>query len=183
MPARARREEHRLCPSSLPSQATPETRAGACNRFCCAAASITSTAPPGNCCTAIRPSTNPAASCRLRARPARLALPTVRRGVQRRHLLIRAGLSGGKGVPETVATHPCVFTTLTAHSFGPVHLHRDKDGQLLRCRPRRRAQICPHGRRMSCPDRHARDDPNSVSRCARIAHLLDQEEASHAEAS
>src|SRR5215469_16994691 len=32
--------------------------------------------------------------------------------------LIRAGLSGGKGVPETVATHPCVFTTLTASSFG-----------------------------------------------------------------
>jgi hypothetical protein len=72
--------------------------------------------------------------------------------------LIRAGLSGGKGVPETVAGHPCVFTTLTAPSFGPVHLHRDKDGQLLRCRPRRRAQICPHGRRMSCGDRHTRDD-------------------------
>ena len=25
--------------------------------------------------------------------------------------LIRAGLSGGKGIPDTVATHPCVFTT------------------------------------------------------------------------
>ena len=73
--------------------------------------------------------------------------------------LIRAGLSGGKGVPDTVATHPCVFATLTAPSFGPVHLSREKDGQLLRCRPRRRAQTCPHGRRMSCPDRHARDDP------------------------
>jgi hypothetical protein len=72
--------------------------------------------------------------------------------------LIRAGLSGGKGVPDTVATHPCVFTTLTAPSFGPVHLSREKDGQLQRCRPRRRVQICPHGRRMSCGDRHARDD-------------------------
>jgi hypothetical protein len=49
--------------------------------------------------------------------------------------LIRAGLSGGKGVPESVAAHPCVFTTLTAPSFGPVHLSREKDGQLLRCRP------------------------------------------------
>src|SRR5262249_41517307 len=68
------------------------------------------------------------------------------------------GITGGKGVPDTVAGHPCVFTTLTAPSFGRVHLHRDKDGQLLRCRPRRRAQICPHGRRMSCGDRHARDD-------------------------
>ncbi len=72
--------------------------------------------------------------------------------------LIRAGLSGGKGVPDTVASHPCVFTTLTAPSFGPVHLSREQDGRLLRCRPRRRSQICRHGRRMSCGDRHARDD-------------------------
>ena len=72
--------------------------------------------------------------------------------------LIRAGLTGGKGIPDSVATHPCVFTTLTAPSFGPVHLYREKDGRLLRCRPRRRGRICPHGRRMSCPDRHARDD-------------------------
>ena len=73
--------------------------------------------------------------------------------------LIRAGLSGGKGVPGSVAAHPCVFTTLTASSFGPVHLSREKDGRLLRCRPRRRAETCPHGRRMSCGERHARDDP------------------------
>jgi Replication initiator protein, pSAM2 len=73
--------------------------------------------------------------------------------------LIRAGLTGGKGVPTSVAAHPCVFTTLTAPSFGPVHLSRMKDGQLQRCRPRRRYESCPHGRRMSCPDRHARDDP------------------------
>jgi hypothetical protein len=32
--------------------------------------------------------------------------------------LIRAGLTGGKGIPDTVAAHPCVFTTLTAPSFG-----------------------------------------------------------------
>jgi hypothetical protein len=73
--------------------------------------------------------------------------------------VIRAGLSGGKGIPATVAGHPCVFTTLTAPSFGPVHLHREKDGRLLRCRPRRRGETCPHGIRLSCPDRHPRDDP------------------------
>ena len=72
--------------------------------------------------------------------------------------LIRAGLSGGKGVPETVTAHPCVFTTLTAPSFGPVHVQREKDGRLLRCRPRRRGQVCPHGNRQSCPERHSRDD-------------------------
>jgi hypothetical protein len=72
--------------------------------------------------------------------------------------LIRAGLSGGKGIPETVATHPCMFTTLTAPSFGPVHVHREKDGKLLRCRPRRRGGTCPHGNRLSCGKRHTRDD-------------------------
>jgi hypothetical protein len=72
--------------------------------------------------------------------------------------LIRAGLSGGKGVPEAVTAHPCVFTTLTAPSFGPVHVQREKDGRLLRCRPRRRGEVCPHGNRLSCPERHSRDD-------------------------
>ncbi|MEU7296113.1 replication initiator protein RepSA [Streptomyces exfoliatus] len=35
--------------------------------------------------------------------------------------LIRAGLVGDKGTPETVRDHPRVFATLTAPSFGPVH--------------------------------------------------------------
>ncbi|MFJ8251267.1 replication initiator [Streptomyces sp. NPDC094466] len=35
--------------------------------------------------------------------------------------LIKAGLAGGKNVPETVRTHPRAFVTLTAPSFGPVH--------------------------------------------------------------
>jgi len=35
--------------------------------------------------------------------------------------LIRAGLAGGKGMPTSVVTHPCVFATFTAPSFGPVH--------------------------------------------------------------
>jgi hypothetical protein len=72
--------------------------------------------------------------------------------------LIRAGLTGGKGIPATVATHPCVFTTLTAPSFGPVHAHREKDGNVLACRPRRRGETCPHGRSLSCGQKHSRDD-------------------------
>ncbi|MFD7732061.1 replication initiator protein RepSA [Kitasatospora phosalacinea] len=41
--------------------------------------------------------------------------------------LIRAGLAGDdtKGVPETVRSHPRVFATLTAPSFGPVHNRPD----------------------------------------------------------
>lgn len=72
--------------------------------------------------------------------------------------LIRAGLTGGKGIPATVADHPCVFVTLTAPSFGPVHARREKRGRVLACRPRRKDTTCPHGIRLSCSDKHARDD-------------------------
>ena len=72
--------------------------------------------------------------------------------------LIRAGLTGGKGVPATVATHPCVFLTLTAPSFGAVHTRRERNGRELACRPRRSGRTCPHGRSLSCTERHTRDD-------------------------
>ncbi|MFD8381155.1 replication initiator, partial [Streptomyces sp. NPDC059679] len=59
--------------------------------------------------------------------------------------LIKAGLSGGKTVPEAVRTHPRVFVTLTAPSFGPVHNRRTTDaGQNLPCR---------------CGTRHPANDP------------------------
>src|SRR6185437_8743473 len=35
--------------------------------------------------------------------------------------IIRSGLIGGKGVTPAVASHPAVFATFTAPSFGPVH--------------------------------------------------------------
>jgi hypothetical protein len=74
--------------------------------------------------------------------------------------IIRVGLTGGKGIPQSVATHPCVFATLTAPGFGPVHTVRTGRGdRRLACRPRRDAhqRRCPHGRDISCP-RHHRDD-------------------------
>jgi hypothetical protein len=75
--------------------------------------------------------------------------------------LIRAGLTGGKGVPATVAAHPCLFVTLTAPSFGPVHARRDKNGRPLPCRPRRAGGTCPHGRPLACNERHHADDPRT----------------------
>jgi len=73
--------------------------------------------------------------------------------------LIRAGLTGGKGVPETISAHPCVFATFTAPSLGPVHTRNARpDGRTARCRPRRKSAMCPHGRRMSCGRRHAESD-------------------------
>jgi hypothetical protein len=75
--------------------------------------------------------------------------------------LIRAGLTGGKGVPATVAAHPCLFVTLTAPSFGPVHARRVKNGRVLPCRPRRAGGTCPHGHPVACNERHHLDDPRT----------------------
>jgi hypothetical protein len=82
--------------------------------------------------------------------------------------IVRAGLVGGKGVPEEVATHPAVFPTFTAPSFGPVHTRYVKrhtcgkrsgcDCRPEPCRPRRELVFCPHGRRMVCFARHADTD-------------------------
>ncbi|MFD7706784.1 replication initiator [Streptomyces sp. NPDC059786] len=46
--------------------------------------------------------------------------------------LITAGLRGGKGTPQQVTTHPRVFATFTAPSFGPVH-NRPSGGRRCRC--------------------------------------------------
>jgi hypothetical protein len=75
--------------------------------------------------------------------------------------LVRAGLAGGKGIPDTITAHPCVFATLTAPSFGPVHARRMRGKTVLPCRPRRDASSrrCPHGHDISCPTRHVDTDP------------------------
>ena len=74
--------------------------------------------------------------------------------------LIAAGLRGGKGVPDTITGHPAVFVTLTAPTFGHVHSRPlGPDGKPRRCKPRRVAEICPHGVRLSCGHTHADDDP------------------------
>jgi hypothetical protein len=54
--------------------------------------------------------------------------------------LIAAGLRGGKQTPDTVTSHPRLFVTLSAPSFGPVHLGPAKNGQLRPCHPRRTGQ-------------------------------------------
>lgn len=85
--------------------------------------------------------------------------------------LIRSGLIGGKGVSPAVATHPAVFATFTAPSFGQVHtrpvrrhtcaLRADCRCQAQPCHARRDGGIfCPHGRTLTCWTRHHRDDPS-----------------------
>ena len=83
--------------------------------------------------------------------------------------LIRAGLIGGKGITPDVATHPAIFATFTAPSFGPVHTrpvrqHTCTDRSRCTCRPqpchaRRQIGTCPHGRPLACFTRHRPDDP------------------------
>ncbi|MGH8932850.1 MAG: replication initiator [Egibacteraceae bacterium] len=76
--------------------------------------------------------------------------------------LIVAGLTGGKGVPDTIREHPKLFVTLTAPSFGPVHTRAtDSNGKVAPCRARRNeaGEICEHGRPVTCTSRHGEDDP------------------------
>jgi hypothetical protein len=75
--------------------------------------------------------------------------------------LIRAGLTGGKGVPTSVTGHPVVFATLTAPSFGPVHSRtvNATTGKVRPCRMRRDITPCLHGRSPVCTARHKPDDP------------------------
>jgi hypothetical protein len=69
-------------------------------------------------------------------------------------ILIAAGLLGGKGIDESIRTHPSVFLTLTAPSFGPVH-HVDQHGH---CHRRTRTPRCRHGNSMTCGLRHEGSD-------------------------
>src|ERR1700722_704089 len=64
--------------------------------------------------------------------------------------IVRDGIIDGR---------PAAFVTLTADSFGLVHVHREKNGRAQRCRPRRAGKVCPHGRATSCGMVHGKDDP------------------------
>ena len=115
----------------------------------CAATSSTSTRPPASCCAPSPRSACPTASIykpcgNRRATTCPGCAETYRRDA---YHLIRAGLIGGKGITPDVATHPAVFVTFTAPSFGPVHArpvrqHTCTDKTRCRCQP----QPC-HARR------------------------------------
>ncbi|GFJ87855.1 plasmid replication initiator protein [Phytohabitans rumicis] len=82
--------------------------------------------------------------------------------------LLRAGLVGGKGVPDTVSRHPAVFATLTAPGFGTVHArtvrkHTCTNRRRCDCRPepchaRRDTGLCEHHRPAVCWARHEPTD-------------------------
>lgn len=72
--------------------------------------------------------------------------------------LARAGMAGGKGVPESVSSNHQVFVTLTAPSFGAVHRVCSKKDAKDRCRARRGAPVCEHGNALFCAQRHSAGD-------------------------
>ena len=71
--------------------------------------------------------------------------------------LIRSGLIGGKGISDEISSHPQIFATLTAPSFGPVHRSFDVNGKPERCHPGP-GSYCPHGMGQSCSVRHKEND-------------------------
>jgi hypothetical protein len=67
--------------------------------------------------------------------------------------LVLAGLQGGKGVPESVASHPMAWFTLTPPSFGAVHAAKSS-GPCHFGPPGR----CEHGASRHCLARHHRSE-------------------------
>ncbi|MBL1094185.1 MULTISPECIES: replication initiator [Streptomyces] len=88
---------------------------------------------------------------RCRNRRATVCAPCSRLHAGDTFHLVRAGLIGGKNVPDDVREHPRLFVTLTAPSFGPVH-RASTAGK--RCRPRRHAAHCSHERPTGCSSVH-----------------------------
>src|SRR5437899_4075608 len=62
--------------------------------------------------------------------------------------LVAAGLRGGKGIPDSVESHPKVFATFTAPSSGAVHVRRVKGSKTLPCRAQDKSKVSPHGVRV-----------------------------------
>jgi hypothetical protein len=69
------------------------------------------------------------------------------------------GFGAARGSPIRWSPIPRSSVTLTAPSFGAVHVRRVKGRKTLPCRPRDRAKACPHGVRVGCSVRHAESDP------------------------
>jgi hypothetical protein len=77
------------------------------------------------------------------------------------YFLVAAGLAGdaGRGVSPSVASHPLVFATFTAPSFGAVHRRVVAAGGVRRCRPGGALGTCEHAVSLRCLERHAQYDP------------------------
>jgi len=76
--------------------------------------------------------------------------------------LVAAGITGSPtlSMPPSVGSHPMVFATLTAPSYGPVHtVRRGAVGGARRCHPHTVGQRCPHGKPRWCTEIHDDTEP------------------------
>jgi hypothetical protein len=75
-------------------------------------------------------------------------------------ILVSTGLIGGKGTPEEVSTHPRLFITVTAPSFGAVHTVKARGECVGRSKgaSARSRNVCTHGRAGVCRIRHEEGD-------------------------
>lgn len=90
--------------------------------------------------------------------------------------MIVDGLRGGEFVSESVKEHPALFVTFTAPSFGVVHSQiKDKNNNILPCRPRRDGETCEHGNNLSCTARH--NDGDSRIGCAICVECFEYDSA------
>ena len=70
-------------------------------------------------------------------------------------IIVASGMNGGKGVPESVASAPRIFVTVTAPSFGAVH----RSGATGACSGKgHRTGHCSHGRARWCDVHHGSAD-------------------------
>jgi hypothetical protein len=77
-------------------------------------------------------------------------------------ILVSTGLVGGKGTPEEVSTHPRLFVTLTAPSFGAVHTVTSRGTCVSGAGVASLgvgASICRHGRSRTCRVKHLENSP------------------------
>jgi hypothetical protein len=77
-------------------------------------------------------------------------------------ILVSTGLVGGKGTPKEVSTHPRLFITVTAPSFGPVHTMKARGECVGRSKdlPGRSSEhVCAHSRARACGIRHEESSP------------------------
>ena len=110
---------------------------------------------------------------RCRNRRASVCPPCSRLHAGDTYQLVRAGLSGGKNIPDAVRAQSRLFVTLTAPSLGPVHRASDETP----CRPRKDVALCEHGMPVGCGLVHAEGDPRiGMPLCAAcydyVGHVL-----------
>ena len=140
--------------------APPWPQVGASARSGCAAPSATSTPPPGRSSATWTPRT-----CRTRRSTSRAgtgaprsARPAPRPTAPTPTSSSAPGWQAARASPSrSPSTRACSPPSPPPPSAPSTPASPPTVGRVARCRPRRKANYCPHGRRLSCGQRHKED--------------------------